>query len=381
MWATARAVFAAVLADRAAALLLIGAPVLYAVLYPSAYSGEVAVRVPTVIVDLDHTAASRALVQRVRAVQQAEVAAELRSTREAETWLARGRAYAAVIVPAGFGARIAQGRSGEVALVGHGAYLLRASTALEGVAVALGAVARDAAREQARTAGAPMPAPLALVERPLFNTREGYGAAVFPGVAFVIVQQALIIGLAMLAATARERLGRSLRLAPAQVAGAWVACVAIGLASSAWFAGAVFWIQDYPRAAARPVELLVAAVLFAGAVASAALAFASAVRTRERPLQLWLATSLPIYFLAGLSWPVEAMPAPLAALARLLPTTPGLELMIGLNQMGGRLADYAPACLNLAVLALVYGALAVYRYARSGPPAAGAALATTTLGR
>jgi ABC-2 type transport system permease protein len=362
MWATLREVFGAILGDRSAAMLLIGAPVLYAALYPSAYSGEVAVRVPTVVVDLDRTAASRDLVFRLRAVQQAELVAALDSVGDARRWLAAGRAYAAVVIPAGFSTRIAQGRTGELALIGHGGYLLRASTALSGVGAALGTLGRDAARDQARAAGPPAPPPLAVIERPLFNVREGYGAAVFPGVAFVIVQQLLVIGLAMLAATLRERLGRPLRPTLAQAAGTWFAFVAIGLASVGWFAGAVFWFQDYPRAAAAPVELGIAALLFTAAVASAALALAGAFRTRERPLQLWLATSLPIFFLAGLSWPAESTPAPLAALARLLPTTPGLELMIGLNQMGGRLADYAPACLNLGLLATAYGLVAAWEF-------------------
>jgi ABC-2 type transport system permease protein len=64
MWAAFRAVFGAIFADRAAALLLFGAPILYAVLYPSAYSGELVVDVPVVVVDLDRSAASRDLVRR-----------------------------------------------------------------------------------------------------------------------------------------------------------------------------------------------------------------------------------------------------------------------------------------------------------------------------
>ena len=41
-----RAVFAAIMADRAAALLLLGAPILYAGFYPSAYADEIVVDAP-----------------------------------------------------------------------------------------------------------------------------------------------------------------------------------------------------------------------------------------------------------------------------------------------------------------------------------------------
>ena len=365
MLAAFRALFAAIMADRAAALLLFASPLLYAGFYPSAYTGEVVVQAPVVVVDLDRSAASRGLIARVMAVQQAELVASLSAPAEAEAWLADGRAVAALIIPSDFSAKIARGGSGTVMLTGHGAHLLRASSALGGMGVALGQTGREAAREQARAQGPPAPPALSLVPRPLFNTREGYGAAVFPGVAFVIVHQSLLLGLALLAGTARERLGQRLQLAPAQLAGMALAAVCIGLADVGWFAGMVFWWHDYPRAAAPFVDVLAGALLFVVATVAAALALASLFRTRERPLQLGLAVSLPLFFLSGLSWPAEATPEPLVMLAKLFPTTAGLELMIGLNQMGGRLIDYGGAVLNLVLLTLLFAGIAFWRWTRA----------------
>ena len=362
MWAAFRGLFAAIAADRAAALLLFISPVIYAGFYPSAYTDEVVTRAPVVLVDLDRTAASRNLIVRVDAVQQAEIVASLPSAGEAELWMADGRAVAAIIVPAGFGEEIARGTPGTVLLTGHGAYLLRASSALGGIGAALGQTGRDAAREQARAAGPPAPPALSLVARPLFNTREGYGAAVFPGVAFVIIHQSLLLGLALLAGTARERMGEGMHVTRSQLAGIALAAGVIGLVDVGWFVGLVFWWHDYPRAAAPLVDVAIAAILFVAATVAAALALASMFRTRERPLQLVLPISLPLFFLGGLSWPSEATPPVLAALARLFPTSPGLELMVGLNQMGGSLTDYWPAALNLAVLALVFGIIATRRW-------------------
>ncbi len=366
MGAAFRAVFAAIFADRAAALLLFGAPILYAVLYPSAYSGEIVVDAPVVVVDLDRSAASRDLVRRAAAVSQARLVASLASPAEAQGWLAADRASAAIIIPAGYSRAIAQGRSGEVMLVGSGAHLLRASTALTGIGAALASTAREAAFEQARAAGPAAPPALTLVSRPLFNTREGYGAAVFPGVAFVIVHQSLLLGLALLAGTARERLGAPLSLTPAQFAGLGLAASVIAMVQVCWFVGMVFWWQDYPRAAAPLWQVLAGASLFVAATAALVLLIASLFRTRERPLQLGLGISLPLFFLSGLTWPAAATPPPVLWLARLFPTTPGLEVMVGLNQMGGTLADYAGALANLAALAAVFGALAFWRWTSPG---------------
>ncbi|WP_296720671.1 ABC transporter permease [Erythrobacter sp.] len=362
MWAAFRALFAAIMTDRAAALLLFAAPLIYAGFYPSAYTGEVVVRAPVVVVDQDRSAASRDLVIRVGAAQQTELVASLPDIAAAESWMADGQAVAALIIPESFGGDIASGKTGTVVLIGHGAYLLRASSALTGIGVALGRTGREAAREQARAAGPPAPPALALQPRPLFNTREGYGAAVFPGVAFVIIHQSLLLGLALLAGTARERIGPDLRLTRRQLAGIALAASFIGLLDVGWFVGMVFWWHDYPRAAAPLLDVAIGAILFVAATVAAALALASIFPTRERPLQLVLPISLPLFFLAGLSWPAEATPTVLVALARLFPTTSGLELMVGLNQMGGSLKDYWHAALNLGLLTLLFGIFATRRW-------------------
>ena len=362
MWAAFRAVFSAIFADRAAALLLLVSPLLYAVFYPSAYAGEIVAEAPVVVVDMDRTAASRDLIRRAEAAPQARLVASLASADEARDWLASERASAAILIPQGYGRAIAQGGSGTVVLTGSGAHLLRSSSALGGVGAALASSAREAAFEQARAAGPAAPPALQLVIRPLFNTREGYGAAVFPGVAFVIVHQSLLLGLALLAGTAREQLGAPLAVSPRQFAGLWLAAVTLALAQVCWFAGFVFWWQDYPRGAAPIWQILIGAGFFVAATAALVLLLASLFRTRERPLQLGLGISLPLFFLAGLTWPAVATPEPVRWLARLFPTTPGLEVMVGLNQMGGSLGDYAGALANLAVLTAVFGALAFWRW-------------------
>lgn len=362
MGAAFRAVFAAIFADRAAALLLLVSPILYAAFYPSAYSGEIVVEAPLAVVDLDRSGASRDLIIRAAATPQVRLAASLGSPEEARIWLASNWASAAIIIPEGYGRAVAQGRSGNVVLIGSGAHLLRSSAALGGIGASLGATAREAAFEQARAAGPAAPPALQLVSRPLFNTREGYGAAVFPGVAFVIVHQSLLLGLALLAGTAREKLGAPLSVTAAQFAGLGLAAATIAMVQVCWFAGFVFWWQDYPRAAAPLVDVLTGAVLFVVATATLVLLLASLFRTRERPLQLGLAVSLPLFFLSGLTWPAAATPAPVLWLARLFPTTPGLELMVGLNQMGGRIHDFPGAIINLLALTALFGGLALWRW-------------------
>jgi len=46
----------------------------------------------------------------------------------------------------------------------------------------------------------------------------------------------------------------------------------------------------------------------------------------------------------------------------MLPSTPGINAMVKLNQMGARLPEVSAELANLAMLALLYGALAMWRY-------------------
>ena len=353
---TLRAVFT----DRSAFMLIVVSTILYSFFYPSAYSGEVATRIPVAVVDLDNSGASRSLVHKLSALQQVDLAERLSSPMQAQSWLQTRGAGAIVIIPEGFERRILNGAQGIVSIYGNGAYLLRSSTALAGVGSALAAIGGEAAVDQAMAQGVPANPALSLVQRPLFNTREGYGSTVFPGVGFLIIYQTLLMGLAMLAGTMRDGGGR-LHFSAHSLVGVALAFFVIGWADIAYYAGFVFWFQDYPRAAASPATLLAAGSLFVGATVAAALALASFFRTRERPLQLLMGTSLVIFFLAGLSWPAEETPTWLVMLARLLPTTPGIRLMVGVNQMGASLIDQWVEVINLAMLVILYGIVAWWR--------------------
>lgn len=354
---TLRAVFA----DRFAVVTLIGAVVLYSFFYPVAYRHQVAAGYPVVVVDLDNTAASRALLRQVDAVRAVRIVETVPAMAQARTRIEQGHAEGVVAVPAGFERALRRGEQGELVLLGNGAFLGRAGTVLEGLGDAVTAYARQAALGQARQSGAPAAPPLRLVQRPLFNTREGYGSAIVPGVAQLIVQQTLLIGMLVMAGTRRERLGR-LAFSRAGLLGIGLAFALIGSVSMLYYNGLVLWLQDYPRGG-NPLGVLLGGSVYVAAVVAFALFMGSFFRTRERPFQLLTVTSLPLFFLSGLSWPHTAMPEPLVWLARLLPSTSGIEAMVQFNQMGARVAEAARPLWTLAGLVVLYGSLAVWRYA------------------
>lgn len=356
----------AILAERYAVLAMIGAVVLYSVFYPSAYRHQVASHLPAVVVDEDHSPSSRELIRKLDTVRAIQLTGQPASMREAYAMLLTGEAEGILQIPAGFERDIRRGQPGQLALLGDGAFLGRAGTVLGGFGDAIGGFAVVAGTDQARFSGAPTRAPLAVVQRPLFNTQEGYGSAIVPGVAELIVHQTLLLGIGVLFGARRLHIGRRLEYRPRELAGMLAAFSVIGAFGLLYYSGFTFWAQDYPRGGNLP-GLLVAGACFIAATVSFGMFVCSFFDTRERALQYVTATSLPLFFLANLSWPASSTPEALLWLARLLPSTAGMNVMVQMNQMGVSVSEAMPRLLNLAALALLYGALTVWRFRVTAP--------------
>lgn len=359
----------AIAGDRYAMVAMIGAVLLYSVFYPSAYRHQVAGNLPVVVVDQDHSRTSRALLQRVDALREVRITAGASDLPSARRLLEAGEVEAIVLLPPGFERDILRGGQGQVVLLGNGAYLGRSATALGGIAGAVTAFARDAAATQAGFMGVPASPPVQVVHRPLFNTREGYGSSIVSGVSELIVHQTLLLGMGVLLGTRRQALSRRLQFSGGALLGMAAAFWVVGLGGLLFYAGFTAWVQDYPRGGSLP-GLLLACGLFVAATVAFGLCVGSLFDNRERAFQYVTAVSIPLFFLSGLSWPAAMSPPVLVALSRLLPIAPGINAVVGANQMGASLGELAPELLNLAALAVFYGAIARWRFRLlpSSPP-------------
>lgn len=356
-----RGTLAAVLADRYAMVVMVGAVLLYSFFYPAAYRHQVAGDLPVLVVDEDHSATSRELLRRVDALRAVRIAGQPASLDEARQLLQAGHAEGIVLLPAHLERDILRGGAGRIVLLGNGAWLGRASTVMGGVATAITTFAYAQAGQQAVFMGVPQAAPVTLEQRPLFNVAEGYGSAIVPGVAALIVHQTLLIGIGVLLGTRRAQLGRRLHFDRPALAGMVAAFMLIGLCGLLYYTGFTFWMQDYPRGGNLP-GLALAGVLFIAASVLFGLFVGSFFDNRERAFQYVTAVSIVLFFLTGLSWPAAMSPPALLALARLLPTTPGINAMVGFNQMGASLEEMAGLLLNLLALVLLYGGLVLWRF-------------------
>src|SRR5690606_24660136 len=148
--------------------------------------------------------------------------------------------------------------------------------------------------------------------------------------------------------------------APPVLLGMAAAFALVAVCGLLYYAGFTAWAQDYPRGGNVP-GLLLAVLLFALATVPFGLFVGSFFNTRERAFQYVTAVSIPLFFLSNLSWPALASPPVLVALAKLLPTTAGINAIVRTQQLGARLPEVAVDLLNLLLLALLYSGLMLWR--------------------
>ncbi|MDH6590634.1 ABC-2 type transport system permease protein [Variovorax sp. TBS-050B] len=353
----------AVLRDKGVLLIMLLAPVIYGFFYPWPYGDQAVTRVPVAVVDQDHSSLSRQVKRFAQASPRLDVRLLTGDLHEAQQALWRGEIEGYALLPADLKRDVLRGAGAVVTIEGNGAYALLNKAVLYGFSEAVGTVSAGVEIRKLQAGGqgalqaAASRSPLNTELVALFNPTEGYGSYVVPAVALLILQQTLLMGCAMLAGTWAEA-GR-LRAGAGTWLGRLAALAGFGLLSGLFYFGWVFWLQDYPRGG-NPLGALVLLAFYVPAICTVGLLLGCWFRDRERALQVLLFTALPMAFLSGFSWPVEALPGPLQALRWLFPSTAGIQASLRLNQMGAPLHDVLPHLAALALLALAGWATLVW---------------------
>ena len=370
LWRALVATVTGALRDRGRVVMFVAAVPVYSFFYPLPYATQAVRHVPLVVVDLDASPMSRDIVSRLSAVPSVRIDGSASTVGEASGALASGRIAGIVLVPENFSRDAARGTPTAVTVFGTGAYPVQDKAVLGSVGAVLQDVIGEVGGARMARQGAPAAALLqsaragpAFVDQPLYNLARGYGSYVVVAVGILIVQQVMLMAIASLVGTWLEARDGTLfgaqRVGMSALLGTLFGFSLFVLLALLYFIGFVFWFQDYPRGGNFAGALAFAA-LTALTVASLGIALGAWFADRERAFQVLLATSVPFLFMCGIVFPREAMPAPVNALAWLIPTTPGIFGFVKLNQMGATWSEIRPEFINMAALLLLYATLAAW---------------------
>ncbi|MBV9975684.1 MAG: ABC transporter permease, partial [Hyphomicrobiales bacterium] len=202
-----------VLNDRGVFGFIVLAPVVYGLLYPQPYLGQLLRRIPVAVVDQDHTELSRNLVQTLNADEAVTVAVRTDTLAQAQDALARREVFAILGIPEGTEREVLKGNQARLPAYVDSAYFLLYNRVLQGISEASGAVNVEIASHGARADGSLTRAavirssPVELLTQPLFNPTGGYASYVVPAAFVLILQQTLFFGGATMGAVAFEQSG------------------------------------------------------------------------------------------------------------------------------------------------------------------------------
>jgi ABC-2 type transport system permease protein len=356
-----------ILNDRGVFGLIVMAPVIYGILYPQPYLGQLLRSIPVAIVDQDHTELSRNLVQTLNADEAVTVAIRADTLAEAQAALARRQVFAILGIPEGTEREVLKGNKARLPAYVDSAYFLLYNRMLQGISEASGAVSLEIAAHGARADGSLFHAasirssPVELLSQPLFNPTGGYASYVVPAAFVLILQQTLFLGSATLGGVAYEEggsQGRRQRAGARAIIGQALAHLCLAMPGMALYLIVLPRVYGFSTLGSL-LDLFLMVIPFALSVSFLGQFISLWFMRRETAVLLFIAVSLPLFFMVGVSWPVEAIPDILRSASRIFPSTSAIDGFVRINQMGASLRDVARDWTALWILTGVYGLLAM----------------------
>ena len=362
------------LSDVGVLVFFIIVPLLYPLLYAYLYSREVVREVPVVVVDECRSTTSREFLRKSDATPDLKIVSYCSDMEEARNLMHRHKAYGVIHIPAEFERTLSEGRQATVNLYCDMSGLLYYKAMLSGCTIVSLDMNRDIQIQ--RLSGLSdwekeaMTMPIENEYITMFNPTNGFQAFLIPAVLILVLQQTLVLGVAMLAGTEHERrrsgaliLGQEYGNPMVVLAGKGLAYLLVYGFTATYVLCFVPWLFHMPQLWQLPtlvafiVPFLLASIFFA-------ICISFFVRDRESCFLLFVFISVPLIFMSGISWPTSNMPAFWKVFAQLFPSTHGVNGFARINTAGALLQDVRTESITLWIQSGVYFMLSLLIYER-----------------
>ena len=353
--------------DEGMIIFFIVVPLLYPLLYSWIYNNEVVRDVPVAAVDLSHSAESRDFLRRTDASADVQVKYYCNNLEEARDLMGRELVHGVLYFPNDFHYKLNRGEQTSVGvycdmslmLTYKAIYMTAQAVSSEmnsEIQIKGSSITSITERDDEITTK-----PLDFDEVPIFNSTEGYGNAILPGVLMLIIQQTLLLGIGLSAGTARET-NRFKQLADVQTHKNGLFRIVGGKALCYFMIYAVLTayltilvpkmfhftvlcsLRDW---AGLMVPYLLACIFFG-------MFISCLIRYRENVMLIVVFTSLIFLFMSGISWPMSAIPGFWRGVSSLFPSTYGIRGFLTISSMGGNLVDMEIDYIALWIQVLIY---------------------------
>lgn len=354
-----------ILADRRMIAMLFVVPFVQVILFSSAVNFDVD-KVPTVVVDHDHSVDSREHLRRVLADGTLTATATLDRDAQALHALDEAEASVAVIVPPDFHNDLLRGDPTTVQVILDGSDPNRANVAAGAVSRYFGEVGTDLARQRMEAAGRALPGAVQIVPRVMYNPRMVTSIYMIPGVAAML----LVIVTTMITAMglSREReMGTFEQVLVTPISpgvllfGKILPYVGVGLFDvvAAISAGATFF--ELPLRGSF-LYLLFATMLYLLSTLGVGLLISTTSNTQQQAFMGGFMFMLPAILLAGNMTPIRSMPEWLQFFTYFNPLRYYIEILRANLLKGAGFVDLWRQTAALGVFGTVILTIAIRRF-------------------
>ena len=372
-----RCEFYVVTHDVGVMLFFVALPLFYPIAYTLIYNPELVEEVPFCVVDNSRTSSSRTLVQMADATQSMQLVGYASDMAEARSWLNEKACYGIMFIPEDYEVKIMQGEQAVVPFFYEMSLLMRYRTfvsALTDIQMAVGDEYREKLMNEVGYISSELK--VATIDSQAFmlgDESQGFASFVIPGILILILQQSMILGIAMLGGTSRDRQRLnngvdSLTVeAPtvATILGKTLCYMLIYAPLTIYILHYVPILFDLPHRGSA-VDYLLFIVPFLLSTAFMGFVMQIFVSERETAMLVVVFTSVIFLFLSGLTWPRYAMEFPWQQFGDIIPATWGIEGFVHINSNGATLSNASTPYVMLWRLTVIYFLLACVIQKRKG---------------
>ena len=355
-----------VLRDPRSLYLALGMPVVLLVLFGFGVSFDMD-HLPVALVDEDRTASSRRFAAHVFGSGELErVDSGARTASDAVRLFEQRRAVGVLVIPAGFGASLARGRTASVQLLLDGVDPNTATQTLgkaDAVVRAAGAMLTSPGRGLPRM-------PVDVRVRTWFNPAGRSALYLIPGLTAYVLAIASVLLTSLTLAREWER-GSMQQLFATPVGrmeiilGKLLPYLGLGTTAVLLVLTAGAWVFDVPMRG-DALALTACSTLFLLGMLGQGLLVSIVAKNQMVATQMATITSmLPSMLLSGFLFPIENMPAPLQVISNVVPARYFIHALRGIMLRGNGFAEVARDLVALGMFASVVFALGVARFPRT----------------
>lgn len=350
------------------------APFLYASLFCVVYVNHTLSDLPIAVVQHDDSAAARSLIRMMDASPKLRVAKIAFSPEELKDLIYDQSVDAAIVIPRDFTRRLKQGKDARIAAYVNAASMVAANTAAKAINEVVGTFSAGVEMRTLMKKGESLEnakakwSPVKLELRTLFNPAFNYSNFMVPGLLIAILQQVILLGLALCWTGEKERgtLKEVLAISRSPVElflGKALPYLVVNFIVAEFYLRVLFPLNDIPMEGSWLVAVPFTA-LFVFTIVTWGMWVGCLFKTRLFATQALMFVAMPSFVLSGFTWPMEAMPAVARFLAHLLPMTYFVTSFRSVYLGGAPLRFISQDALILAGFAAANTALAIYMIRR-----------------